>query len=372
MKLKSCLRYFYISLFSFSLVASMLSQQVQPVYADRTDCATPGNDGPVTISANNTIVNTYFPGTANANAGNTSITIGGYSGANVGIQPGDLLLVIQMQGANINPNNDNTYGAGTGSGNGNLNDANFTAGQYEYVVATNTVPTAGGTLNINTQLMFSYSTRNFTAGSQGQRRFQVIRVPQYSSLTITAAGTLTAFSWNGNVGGIVAIDVAGALNLTNNATNGNINVNGQGFRGGGGVTGGGRAGTLATDYSTISPTPNGSKGEGIAGTPRYIFTGAAVTDQGVALEGYPPYNPPTNTLGGTMARGAPGNAGGGGTDANPTTNDQNAGGGGGGNGGAGGKGGFSWSTYKDTGGIGGAAFPAAPNRLVLGGGEARV
>lgn len=222
----------------------MLSQQVQPVYADRTDCATPGNDGPVTISANNTIVNTYFPGTANANAGNTSITIGGYSGANVGIQPGDLLLVIQMQGANINPNNDNTYGAGTGSGNGNLNDANFTAGQYEYVVATNTVPTAGGTLNINTQLMFSYSTRNFTAGSQGQRRFQVIRVPQYSSLTITAAGTLTAFSWNGNVGGIVAIDVAGALNLTNNATNGNINVNGQGFRGGGGVTGGGRAGLL--------------------------------------------------------------------------------------------------------------------------------
>ena len=42
---------------------------------------------------------------------------------------------------------------------------------------------------------------------------------------------------------------------------------------------------------------------------------------------------------------APGNAGGGASDSNPTANDQNAGGGGGGNGGAGGLGGNGWFSF---------------------------
>src|SRR5207248_20401 len=82
---------------------------------------------------------------------------------------------------------------------------------------------------------------------------------------------------------------------------------------------------------------NGSKGEGVAGTPRYIYqSGAnigvpganAALDTGV--EGY---------LAGSHGRGAPGNAGGGSTDGVPTTNGDNSGGGGGGNGGSGGGGG---------------------------------
>jgi uncharacterized repeat protein (TIGR01451 family) len=81
----------------------------------------------------------------------------------------------------------------------------------------------------------------------------------------------------------------------------------------------------------------------------------------------------TANLDGSMARGAPGNAGGGGTDADPQTasaggNDQNAGGGGGGNGGAGGFGGDSWNTNLTVGGEGGAAFPATISRIALGGG----
>jgi hypothetical protein len=72
--------------------------------------------------------------------------------------------------------------------------------------------------------------------------------------------------------------------------------------------------------------------------------------------------------GGSFARGAPGNAGGGGTDADPAANDQNTGGGGGGNGGVGGQGGNSWSSNQPVGGFGGAVYPAAANLLVLGGG----
>jgi uncharacterized repeat protein (TIGR01451 family) len=81
----------------------------------------------------------------------------------------------------------------------------------------------------------------------------------------------------------------------------------------------------------------------------------------------------TASMDGSMARGAPANAGGGGTDGDPDTttaagNDQNDGGGGGGNGGAGGFGGDSWSTDLSSGGEGGAAFPATVNRVAMGGG----
>lgn len=81
----------------------------------------------------------------------------------------------------------------------------------------------------------------------------------------------------------------------------------------------------------------------------------------------------TANLDGSMARGAPGNAGGGATDGDPQTastggNDENAGGGGGGNGGAGGFGGDSWDTNLSVGGEGGAAFPATINRIAMGGG----
>ena len=111
---------------------------------------------------------------------------------------------------------------------------------------------------------------------------------------------------------------------------------------------------------------DGAKGEGIAGTPHWVQSGATNlnTNQTYA-EGYPI---------GSMGRGAPGNAGGGGTDGDPVNtpapggNDQNAGGGGGANGGTGGQGGDTWNSNLTTGGFGGTAFPANINRVALGGG----
>lgn len=310
-------------------------------------CATPGKDGPATPTG---VVNTYYPGTASASAGATSITVGTAAGATTPIAVGDLLLVIQMQDAAINSDNTTAYGDNTtGSGVSNINNS----GLYEYVVATNAVATGGGTLNIqgrgtNNGLINSYTNANF--GTQGQRRFQVVRVPQYSS--VSSLNNVTANTWNGTTGGIVAVDVAGSL------SGGTIDVSGRGFRGGGGRGLRGGTGGTGTDYRNLATNNfHGAKGEGIAGTPRYVFNGTSVDN--TAVEGY---------VNGSTARGAPGNAGGGGTDSNPAANDQNSGGGGGSNGGAGGRGGNSWSANTTVGGLGGAVVNNAVNRVVLGGG----
>jgi uncharacterized repeat protein (TIGR01451 family) len=340
-------------------------------------CATPGKDGIVNNVGG--IINTYYPGATNSTAavGTTSIPVGAINldGSTTPIAPGDLLLIIQMQGADINSSNDDSYGDGNpGGGNdtnvliapaingasGNINDDKFTAGNYEYVVATGTV--SGGAIPIKGAgsgggLINSYS--NTTFGTQGQRTYQVIRVPQY--VTATLNSSLTAAAWNGSSGGILVYDVAGNLNL-GSAT---IDVSGRGFRGGGGRDLDGGAGSNTDYIRDSSNNANGSKGEGTAGTPRFLINrinntliNTNVLDNGV--EGYP---------GGSYGRGAPGNAGGGSTDGNPTrSNDQNSGGGGGSNGGAGGMGGKSWSSNLFIGGFGGAVFPATSSRIVLGGG----
>ena len=179
-------------------------------------------------------------------------------------------------------------------------------------------------------------------------------MPQYSSATLGSG--LTVVPWNGSTGGILAFDVAGNLSL-GSAT---VSVDGMGFRGGGTrqLTGG--AGGTNTDYLNLATNAfHGGKGEGIAGTPRYVYDATLNTVTNTGVEGYP---------NGSTARGAPGNAGGGGTDGNPPANDQNSGGGGGGNGGAGGLGGNTWISNLANGGHGGAAFTGAGNLMVLGGG----
>src|SRR5262249_9791453 len=304
------------------------------------------------------IVNTYYPGSGTPAAGATTITLGAATGASTAIAPGDLLLVIQMQDAQINSANGNNYGDGTGG----LTGAGYTAanqtGLYEYVRAASSVSTAGGTLTLISTgtgggLLNSYANSAAT-GTRGQRKFQVVRVPQYTSATM--GSTLTALAWNGSTGGILALDVAGSLNL-NSAT---VSVSGLGFRGAAGrrLTGGTGGGN---DFAVASTNNfHAVKGEGIAGTPRYVYNSATDTVVDNGAEGYP---------GGDHAKGAPGNAGGGGTDGDPTANDQNSGGGGGGNGGAGGAGGNTWDSKLGRGGVGGVAFAQTANtRLVLGGG----
>lgn len=305
------------------------------------------------------VVNDYWSGSGSPAAGATSITLGSRraGGAGNSINAGDLVLLIQMQDADINSSNSSAYGSGGTSGAGST--AISSSGLYEYVVATNSVGAAGGALTFSPALANSYRTRAYTAGSNGQSTWQAIRIPNYFSATATS---VTAPVWNGTTGGVVALDVVGNLTLSGTTA---INVAGLGFRGGAGRGLAGGAGAN-TDYRTLATNnANGSKGEGIAGRARYLNNATGYNTAPVLLdtatEGYP---------NGSYARGAPGNAGGGGTDGNTAANDQNTGGGGGGNYGVGGRGGNSWNSNLAVGGIGGGAYGGTLdfNRIFMGGG----
>src|SRR3989440_6120070 len=67
-----------------------------------TGCATPGRDGSATITG---VINTYFPASASAGSGSTSIPLGAATGASAPIAVGGLVLVIQMQDAAIDSTN---------------------------------------------------------------------------------------------------------------------------------------------------------------------------------------------------------------------------------------------------------------------------
>lgn len=340
-------------------------------------CAAPGKDAPGTISG---IVNRYHAGNGNLAAGATTLTLGAASGAAGSVTPGDLLLIIQMQGADIDASNDERYGDGTGTAgavpdtsvsqaSGYLVNANFIAGQFEYVRVVSNV---GGAVTFTPALTNAY-VQNTTA--QPRRTYQVIRVPQYPSASI-GASSVTTPAWNGSVGGVVAIDVTGALTFSGAGPH--IDVSNRGFRGGAqGVPDSAccndNTAANGRNYRTTLTAWGGGKGEGIAGTPRYLSNSSqgsfdagtrfwnpvgGTTDNGAGNMGY---------LNGDFGRGAPANAGGGGTS-------HNSGGGGGGNGGRGGTGGqtFNGDGLRDVGGYGGSQTPQngvlLATRIFMGGG----
>jgi len=339
------------------LLLAILLMSMFATAALAEQCARPGANGNGTPSG---VVNTYFPGASSANSGATSISLGAASGASTPIAVGDMLLVIQMQGATVNSNNNASYGDGTSGTYANGYTAIGQTGLYEFVRAASAVSTGGGTVTIvggsGGGLINSYADANPT-NSTGQRTFQVIRVPQYTNATVS--GTVNALPWNGATGGVLAIDVADRLTFAG----GTLNASGLGFRGGGALAQAGSNNPSNTDYRSLATRPaHAAKGEGVAGTPTYVNNSGSLLDTGV--EGYP---------NGSNGRGAPGNAGGGGNDGNPAANDQNTGGGGGGNGGQGGRGGHAWcssyaSSCPQTGGHPGATSPNGSARLLMGGG----
>lgn len=365
------------------LVLGLTLALLAPVMALAQTCAPP-SAFQTSIPAG--VINDYYQGSGQPtlNPGSTAITLGTRDtrGATTTLAVGDLLMIIQIQDGSYNTANNSTYGNGSGSGNGSTSLGSV--GRYEWVRIT------GGTfpnITFTPALTNQYFDSDATA-SANQRRYQVVRVPQYTSGT--AAGVV-APPWNGRTGGVVAMDVRGALTLGSGPVDGGVFnravfVGGKGFRGGLGL---GSATDVAGTTTAIATwrmtstlaapfSPHASKGEGIHGTPRHVavknnnwgFQGTnALTAVGnlgsvsQAVEGYPD---------GSYARGAPGNAGGGGNDSDiGGTNQNNSGGGGGGNYGAGGIGGRPWNDpLIDIGGRGGASYAGslAFNRIFMGGG----
>lgn len=239
-----------------------------------------GQDGAFTV---NGVVqlNEYTALAANAAVGATTLQVTSAAqldSAQFGpLAAGNLIMIYQAQGAAIDAT-DATYGAVTA-----LNGA----GLHEMVevasVAGNTITIGNGCAGLRN----AYSA----AG-----RTQVVRVPQFTTLTVSSTGTVTALPWDGQRGGIVALHVRDTLTLQ-----GTIDVAGLGFRGGATDNQTAAVATDVTANRSATPDLGGEKGEGIAG-----------------------YQATYDGLGGRYGRGAPANGGGGG-------NAVRAGGGGGAN-----------------------------------------
>ncbi len=267
--------------------------------------------GAVTINTADQVVNRYTSLSANAAVGATTVTVG--SGAALGaVANGDLLMIIQMQGATIDTTNTATYGAVT---------ALSGAGVYELVTVTSV---SGNVVTFNAAcgLKNAYSAAAHT---------QVIWVPQYQTLTVSGAGSITAPAWDGSVGGVVAIQ-AGTASLQ---SAGAISVAGVGFRGG------------VVKQQTTLP---------ITGAPAFVSNvNTAAAEKGESIAGYHTEYDADN---GRYGIGAPANGGGGGGPHNS-----------GGGGGANGNDGNAWSGtgVMPAGVTGAAAWALDPEDVANGG-----
>lgn len=198
---------------------------------------------------------------------------------------GDEIIIMQMQDEVLgsNTSDDDTFG-----------DLSSIANVGVFEIATISSETIGSSFEVGLESTLS-NTYNTDAS------VQIIRLAKYTNHTVPVAGHNT-LDWDGEIGGVFAIDVSGILTL-----GGNIDVSGQGFRGGAVGSGNPSLGNCEEDYRTTDSN-FGFKGEGI-----YRFSNS---DSASYLN----------------ARGKVLNGGGGG-------NVLNAGGGGGGNYSAGGQGG---------------------------------
>lgn len=257
------------------------------------------------------IINTYTS-ISNINNGtdcSATLTLVDASGFSVG----DYALVIQMQGAVIDESNSQTFG--------DVNNLNG-AGLFEKIeiasINGNTITTVSGLLN-------DYETTG---------KVQLVTIPQYMDVTVTSE--ITAAPWDGEKGGVIAMEVSGSL-----ALQADINASTSGFRGG--TTSNPTSECSAFTFISDFHYPQGAwqsegKGEGVAA---YI-------------------------QGKEYGRGAQANGGGGG-------NDHNAGGGGGAGYENGGQGGENqdpglFNCRGNFPGVGGKSISYSDTRLFLGGG----
>ncbi|GIV39342.1 MAG: hypothetical protein KatS3mg033_1142 [Thermonema sp.] len=240
---------------------------------------------------------------------------------------GDLIIIMQMQGNVLgNTTNTSAFGdpiAGLGS-----------VGLYEVRQIVSQTYSPQRVLTLDAPPANTYQIDSNSS-------LQVITFRRLGNPNYTTTSNLAALPWNGNIGGVLAIDVPGTLTLAHNLT-----ADGAGFRGG------------PNDDNTQSlwrnmPNPVCEDNVFYSNYPGV----RAPKGEGIYKNTNPNY---------VAARGKLLNGGGGG-------NSHNGGGGGGGNYSAGGNGGWGWNcdqVNRSAGGLGGIALNGytSINRVFMGGG----
>lgn len=223
------------------------------------------------------IINDYTPVTG-LDVCNNRITVEDATAFN----PGDTVLIIQMQGALADTSNSTLFGDVT---------ANHNAGHHEFNIINS--------INGNSIYLLNSILRSYDVP---EGKVQLVRVPYFTNFEVSAP--LSCPEWNGKTGGVLVLTVKDTLTL-----NADIDVSAKGFRGG-------------LDPAINSPTPNCNEND-------FSFPANSPLASGKG-EGYALLSANHASGKGRIA-----NGGGGG-------NSYKSGGGGGGNGGRGGLGGYQF------------------------------
>ena len=270
-----------------------------------------GADGAVTFSSSTNIntANTIsgrscadggdavmYSSTVSTSAGATSIIIstGPSSGC---LAIGDEILIINLMGT-------------TGD--------NSNVGKYE----TRTISSFSTTTNTNDTLAFGFADDLTNAYDGTTQKIMVMRVPNYTNVTVNTGVTVTPSDFDGTKGGVLMFRASGTVTLSGT---GKFSADGKGYAGGAAV-GGTATGTAGQSFDGNGSTSGGTDGNGRRGG-EGTSAGSAGTRGG----------------GGAGGGSASANSGGGG-----------AGGGYGGGGGGGGGGGTNSGLGGGAGGTGGA------------------
>ena len=250
-----------------------------------------------TISNANTVVNSYTYLTANANSGATSVSVNNASmigGAfSTALAPGDLILIIQMQGANVDidltvslPTAQGGWGSNYTTPNAHTWDGLWPQYAYMWGEITNynnagkfeqaeVRAVSGNTITLQCPLQNSYTYSSAMPNYTIYGRVQVVRVPRFQNLTINSNASIVPAQWDytTQTGGVVAVEVNGTLTLNANAR---VSATGLGFKGGSTTSQVGETGTNTTSTNgagngdtflgSSSMLKGARKGEGIGGS----------------------------------------------------------------------------------------------------------
>jgi hypothetical protein len=227
---------------------------------------------------------------------------------------GDQIIIMQMQDNVAGSNTTNTSSFGTVSTIAN-------AGKYE-VATISSVAGLPGSITIT-----AATTNTYNIGASSS--VQIISFRKYGSPNYTTTAAITALPWNGKIGGVVAMQVAGTLTVAYPIT-----ADGAGFRGG----------SASSNYEV-----NCEPGVYASNSSNYATKGEGIQ---------------VNATGLLYGRNSLATGAGGGSD-------DNGGGGGGSNYSAGGQGGAGWTcTTTPSGGFGGNDVSSfiSKLRVFMGGG----
>ena len=195
-----------------------------------------GKDGDLNVASTNTVINTYTHTTATSFAGSTTLTVadnsmnGGVFTSN--LAAGDLVMIIQMQGASVDINNFPVLAGGIHTApSANLYDwwlamEDFGAIlNYKSSGKFQTVEVSGVSGNNLIQLQCGL---DYTFASS--KHVQVVRIPRFNDLTVSGGiNSIISTAWDGQSGGIVALEIDGIFSINSGSS---ISASGFGFRGG--------------------------------------------------------------------------------------------------------------------------------------------